>query len=55
MAEKEVKETAAPTPTVEELTAENEQVKKAYAELAEAFNKLLKEYNDLHVTLLFKK
>lgn len=33
--------------------AELEKAQQAYAELAAAFNKLLQEYNDLHVNFLF--
>lgn len=46
----------------DEVVAELETTKKALAEaqksnadLIEAFNRLLKEYNDMHVALLFKK
>ena len=49
MAEESKKEVAASV----DYKAELEKVQQAYTELAAAFNKLLQEYNDLHVNFLF--
>ena len=56
MSEEKAKETK--TVSVEEHEAtvkELEEAKKAYSNLANAFNKLLKEYNEMHVAMLFKE
>lgn len=57
---KETKVTETGTTTVskeeyEAVKAELAKAKEAYSDLVAAFNKLLQEYNELHVALLLKK
>ncbi len=55
MSEKEKLDEPTQDLSVKELKEKIKEVETAYANLATAFNRLMKEYNDLHMLNLFRK